>query len=76
MKHTCRRKRTHAGFCWGNQKERAVGRRKLEGNIQMDLRDTGWDVMDWIDLVEDRDQWWALVNAIMNIRVPQDAGKF
>jgi hypothetical protein len=31
-------------------------------NIKMDFRETGWDGMDWIDLVEDRDQWKALVN--------------
>jgi hypothetical protein len=42
----------------------------------MDLRETGWDGMDWIDLTEDRDQWRALVNTIINLRVPQNAGKF
>jgi hypothetical protein len=36
----------------------------------MDLRETGWDVMDCIDLAEDRDQWRALVNTVMNLRVP------
>jgi hypothetical protein len=36
----------------------------------MDLRETGWDGMDWIDLAQHRDQWMALVNAIMNLRVP------
>jgi hypothetical protein len=39
-------------------------------NIEMDLREIGWDVMDWIDLAQDRDQWRALVNTIMNLRVP------
>jgi transcription termination factor 2 len=39
-------------------------------NIKMDLREIGWDVMDWIDLAQDRDQWRALVNTVMNIRVP------
>jgi hypothetical protein len=38
--------------------------------IKMDLRDIGWDGMDWIDLAQDRDQWRALVNAVMNLRVP------
>jgi hypothetical protein len=35
----------------------------------MDLRERGWDDMDWIDLAEDRDQWKALVNTAMNLRV-------
>jgi hypothetical protein len=39
-------------------------------NIKMDLREIGWDGMDWIDLVHDRGQWRALVNAVMNFRVP------
>jgi hypothetical protein len=38
-------------------------------NIKMDLRDIGWDDMDWIDLAQDRDQGRALVNTIMNLRV-------
>jgi hypothetical protein len=36
----------------------------------MDLREVGWRDMDWIDLAEERDRWWALVNAVMNLRVP------
>jgi hypothetical protein len=42
----------------------------------MDLREIGWDGVDWIDLARDRDQWRALVNMVMNLRVPQNAGKF
>jgi hypothetical protein len=45
-------------------------------NIKRNLRETGWDGMDWIDLDGDRDQWMALVNAVMNLRVPQNPGKF
>jgi hypothetical protein len=40
-------------------------------NIKMDLREVGWDDgMDWIDVAQDRDQWRALVNMVMNLRVP------
>jgi hypothetical protein len=45
-------------------------------NIEMDLRDIGCDGMDWIDMAQDRDQWRALMNTIMNLWVPQNAGKF
>jgi hypothetical protein len=36
----------------------------------MDLKETEWVGMDWIDLAQDRDQWKALVNTVMNFRVP------
>jgi hypothetical protein len=36
----------------------------------MDLREIGWDVMDWIDLAQDRDKFRALVNTVMNFRDP------
>jgi hypothetical protein len=45
-------------------------------NIKMDLRGIEWGDMDWIDLVQDRDQWRALVNMVMNLRVPNNVGKF
>jgi hypothetical protein len=38
--------------------------------IKMNLRELGWDGMDWIDLAQDRDQWRALVNTVMNLRFP------
>ena len=48
--------------------KRSLGRlrRRWEDNINMDLREVGCDPRDWIDLVEDRDQWWAYVRAVMN----------
>jgi hypothetical protein len=52
--------------------ERSFGRsrRRWVDNIKMDLREIGWDDMDWIDLAEDGDQCRALVNTVMNFRVP------
>jgi hypothetical protein len=52
--------------------KRPLGRpgRKWVDNIKIDLREIGWDDMDWIDLAQDKDQWKALVNTVMNLRVP------
>ena len=45
-------------------------RRRWEDNITMDLQEVGCGGVDWIDLAQDRDRWRALVNAVMNLRVP------
>jgi hypothetical protein len=45
-------------------------RRRWVDNIKIDLREIGWDGMDWIDLAQYRNQWRALVNTVMNLRVP------
>jgi hypothetical protein len=45
-------------------------RRRWVDNIRMDLVEVGWGDVDWIGLAEDRDRWGALVNAVMNLRVP------
>jgi hypothetical protein len=44
--------------------------RRWVDNIMLDLGETGWDIVDWIDVAQDRDHWRALVNTIMNLRVP------
>ena len=45
-------------------------RRRWEDDIKMDLQEVGCGCIDWIELAQDRDRWRALVNAVMNLRVP------
>jgi hypothetical protein len=54
------------------ERKRPLGRprRRWVDNIKMDLREKGWDGVNWVDLAQDRDQWRALVNTVMNLRVP------
>jgi hypothetical protein len=47
-----------------------VGEPRWVNNIKMDLRERELDSMDWIDLAQDRDQRRALVNTVMNLRIP------
>jgi hypothetical protein len=56
--------------------KRPLGRskRKWEDNFKMDLKEVGCGGVDWIELAQDRDRRRALVNAVMNLRVPQNAG--
>jgi hypothetical protein len=53
------------------ERKRPLGRTKCrwEDNIKMDLREIGRGGMDWIDMAQDRDQWRALMNTVMNLRV-------
>jgi hypothetical protein len=59
-------------FVGNTEGKRPLGtpRRRWMDNIKINLREMGWDGMDWIDQGQDRDQWRALVNAVMNLRVP------
>jgi hypothetical protein len=50
-------------------------RRRWVDNIRMDLGEVGWGDVDWIDLTQDRNRWRALVNWVLNLRVPWNAGK-
>jgi predicted small integral membrane protein len=45
-------------------------RHKREDNIETDLKEIDYEVMNWIHLAQDRDQWWALVNTVINLQVP------
>jgi len=47
-----------------------IPRCRWEDNIKMDLHEVGCGVVDWINLAQNRDKWWALVNAVMNLWVP------
>ena len=54
------------------ERKRPLGRprRRWECNINMDPQEIGRGGMDWMDLAHDRDRWLAVVNAVMNLRVP------
>jgi hypothetical protein len=63
----------HAKFFVGRpDRKRPLGkpRRRWEDNIRMDPTEIWWEGVDWIHLVQGMDQWWAVVNAVMNLRVP------
>jgi hypothetical protein len=63
------RRGTYRVFVGKPEGNRALGRprHRWEDTIKMDLREVGWG-MDWIDLAQDRDRWWAVVNAVMNLQ--------
>jgi hypothetical protein len=66
-------KRNTYRILMGKPEGKRVLRRPRRGwvdNNKMDLREIGWDGVDWIDVAHDRDQWRALVNTVLNLRVP------
>jgi hypothetical protein len=52
--------------------KRPLGRPRCrqDYNAKMGLRGIGWGIMDWIHLAQDKHQWWALVNMVINMWVP------
>jgi hypothetical protein len=54
------------------ERKRPLGRprHKWANNVTMVLRETSWGVMDWLHLAQDREQWRALVNMVMNLQIP------
>jgi hypothetical protein len=65
-------------FCRKPEGKRQLGRprRKWEDNFIMDPREIGWEGEDWIHLAQDRDQWRAAVNTVMNLRDLYETGNF
>jgi hypothetical protein len=61
-----------------SEDKRPFGRPRCtwEGNIRMDLRRIGREVLDWTHLVQNRDLWWTLVNTVINLRSLYKAGNF
>jgi hypothetical protein len=65
-------KRNAYGVLMGKPEgKRPLGRprRRWEDNTKMDLGETGWGGIDWTDLAQDKDEWRALVNTVMNLQV-------
>jgi hypothetical protein len=63
----------HIGYWWKTRKERDhwdETRRRCVDNIKMDLREIGWNGVDRIVVAQDRDQWRALKNTVLNLLVP------
>jgi hypothetical protein len=63
------RREMHIGHWWKSQKERDHYKDQDIGGSTI-LKYIGWGGMDWINLAQDRDQWRAPVNMVMNLRVP------
>jgi hypothetical protein len=63
---------------WKRKGKRPLGRPKcrLKESIKMLLQEIGWESMDWVDLTQNRDRWWAVVNVVMNHQVSQNARNF
>ena len=72
------RRRAHVALVGRPDGKRPLGRprRRWEDNIKTDLQKVGWKCKNWIDLAQDSDRWRALVNAVINLRVSQNAGYF
>ena len=67
-----RDRRVNTGFWWDNLKDKGppgTSRHRWKYNIKVNLNYMGWEGRDWVDLDQDRNIWWALVNAAPNFQV-------
>ena len=70
--HMCEERGVYRVLVGKPEGKRSLGRprHRWVDNIRLDLREVGCGYMDWIGLVQDRDRWWTLVSAVMNLWVP------
>jgi hypothetical protein len=63
---------SYSNFVGKPEGKRSLGRRRYrwEDNIKMSLRETGWGIVDWMHLAQDRDKWQTVVNMVMYLGVP------
>jgi hypothetical protein len=67
----------HTGFCWGNLKEEITGKTQAYVvNFKTDLKETGREGVDRINLAQDMDKWRTVVKTAVNIRVPYNGSRF
>jgi hypothetical protein len=58
--------------------KRPLGRHwhRWKDKVKMNLKEIGWEDLDWVHLTQDKDQWRGLMNTVMNLRVPLNVGNF
>jgi hypothetical protein len=60
----------HIGYWWEGKRLLGGPRCRWVDNVRMDLKEMGWGDVDWIGLAQDRNRWRALVNLLLNLKVP------
>jgi len=73
MSHVLHTGRKHAGFWWGNLNDTGIDWRII---LKWIFKERVWEDMNWICLAEGRDKWRAVMNTVVNFRVPRNVGNF